>query len=198
MILFHQEVFSQAEYGIKAGTNFTNISLRAKEALSLENDVRLSYHIGVFGNLALNNKISASADLLYSNKGYATQRASGEEVNIYFHYINLPLLLNYALTQDLKFGLGPEFGYLLSARSKYNEQSMDVGILYKNKFDIGLDAAVDFSASEFLHVGLRYNYGLSSVWGNDIQITDQQGYLVDTRIQNRVLQIYIGYILKKN
>ncbi len=200
-IFLYQAAFSQMAFGVKAGANLTNIGLTNidEDEFSFERDIRLSYHLGVFSSLDFTKKTAVVAEILYSSKGFSTTGNSADKTKINFHYIALPVLLNYKIKDRLNFEVGPELDYLVSARSKHDGQSADIGFIYRKKFDLGLDAGLKYSVDEKVNLGIRYNYGLLSVWGNDIIVTNEQGYIVDSnpKIQNRVIQASIVYILNK-
>ena len=183
--------FSQVEFGVKAGANLATVSVTELPDNSFNPEMKAAYHFGFFANSQVNEKISLTTDLLYSNKGLNNYKA-----NFKFHYINVPILINYAISDNLKIGLGPEVGILMSAYFKLNDDNFDVSTFYNNKIDVGLDVGVEYSINEIFTAGVRYNYGLSNVLG-DSQFTDiVTGNPYDSKIRNRVIQIYIGKLFK--
>ena len=107
---------------------------------------------------------------------------------------------NYTIVENLKIGLGPELGYLMAAKAKLGGNSNDVDFAYDKKLELGIDANLEYQPFAFLTTGLRYNYGLTNVFSKDVQITDAQGNPSDVnpKLHNRVLQVYVGYIINWN
>ena len=185
--------YSQVAFGVKAGANLATVSDPELPDNSFDPIIKAAYHFGFFTNSQMNGKLSLTTDLLYSNKGL-----NNNEANFRFHYVNVPVLLNYAILDNLNISLGPEFGVLLSANFKLNDDKFDVSPYYNNRFDVGLDIGLAYSFNNMLNAGVRYNYGLSNVLG-DSQFTDTvTGTSYDSSVKNRVIQLYIGYVVTRN
>lgn len=173
----------QTELGIKGGMNLSDIVMTnyidpdVESALAL----KIGFHAGVYVSGVLSERIGMSGELLYSDKGVKGLS------NIHLHYITIPLLVQYRLTDHLVGELGPEPGYLFAARSNRGS----VSNTYNNKFDVSLDAGLRFNAGKWL-VTLRYCAGVFSVRNlepSSIPAKDRVKY------QNRVLQLSMGYKL---
>ncbi len=175
--------FAQTEYGIKAGLNISDVVMTNYVNPDMESalDLKLGIHGGVYVKGMLNERMGMAAELLYSDKG-----VKGIS-NIHLHYITVPLVLYYQLTDHIFGELGPEPGYLFSTSSAYGS----VSNTYNNKFDLSLDGGVLFNAGKFVFE-IRYGAGLFSV-------REPAAYtsMVKDRIkyQNRVLQLSLGYTL---
>ena len=132
--------------------------------------------------LGLDDRIGMAAELLYSNKG-----VKGFS-NINLHYITLPLLAQYKLTDRLSAELGPELGYMFSAESAFG----NVANTYTNKFDLAIDGGFRLNSPRLIF-GIRYCAGIFSV-REPQESAATPGEKI--KYQNRVLQISIGYKLK--
>jgi hypothetical protein len=177
---------AQFKYGMKAGLNLSDIVINNYINPDAESDfdIKAGFHGGIFATGDFNEKLGSSIELLYSNKGV---KAIG---NVNLHYINLPLLVLYRISDKFILELGPEIGYLFAAKSQYG----DVSNIWNNKLDIGLDGGAQFVLSKHLRLGLRYNAGFSSV----IDISDDSNSTTPgepIKYQNRVLQAYVSYTL---
>lgn len=181
MIIFNS--YSQIAYGIKGGLNISDVVINNYINPDAESDfdLKLGLHAGLFASTSVTEKFSFLSEILYSNKGVKAITP----VNL--HYINVPLLGRYMITEDLLVEVGPELGYLFSARSKYG----DVSNTWDNKLDLGLDAGIQYEFSGTIAVGLRYYAGFSSVI--DIRERDANNSSGETiKYQNRVLQISVA------
>lgn len=194
-------VKAQTQLGIKAGVNYVNnVIVNSPDDSNQDNQYRLGYHAGVFGRIMLTNKLFLRPELLFSNKGYKSDgqpdaQPSGE-ARLHLNYINLPLLVGYEIVDNLTFSLGPELGYLVSAKSKFATETIDVKNAWDNDFDFGLSTGVNYSISEKLAIEIRYTHGLSSVIDN-VMITDENGEPTDhnMKFQNRAFQLSVSYRL---
>src|SRR5690606_12162332 len=107
-------------FGAKAGANF------AKLASNEDADARFlpALHAGFFANAAFTDKLSFQPELLYSAQGtkLANNLDNSDEENrrMLVNYVQVPLLLQYALTEKLSVQAGPQIGILLNAKRKWD------------------------------------------------------------------------------
>ena len=184
VLLFPGIAEAQTEFGIKGGMNISDIVMTNYVNPDVESDLglKLGIHGGIFISSIVNDQIGMAAELLYSNKGVKAIS------NINLHYMTLPLLVQYQLTDRILAEAGPELGYLFSAQSKHG----NVSSTYNNKFDLALDAGLCFNSAKLMF-GLRYCVGLFSV-REPMEYTGNSGDET-IKYQNRVLQLSVGYKL---
>lgn len=177
---------AQTEYGIKAGLNISDIVMTNYINPDVESDLGLKFgpHVGVFMTGTVNERVGLAGELLYSSKGV---NANG---NINLHYIAMPLLVEYGLSERIFGQIGPEFAYMFSATSEFGNAANT----YSNKFDLGLDAGFRFAARRF-DFGIRYCVGMFSV-REPIEFNTTSGN-EKIKYQNRVLQVSVGFKLSK-
>ena len=194
-----QSLKAQAQFGVKAGMNYvSNALVNAPDGSSENNKYRLGYHAGMFGNFGLKSKLSLRPELLFSNKG--TDFGGKDNQVLHLIYINLPLLASYHISKDLIITLGPELGYLLSAKVKSDSETRDVSSFHKNEFDFGLSLGLGYAFVEKLMLEVRYTHGFSSTIGDvDLALTDENGEpigIASPKSQNRAFQLSVAYRLK--
>jgi hypothetical protein len=170
----------QKELGIKAGLNISDVVMTNYVNPDFESDLRLKlgFHGGLYVAGAINDRVGVTGEFLYSDKGVRGLS------NIHLHYMTLPLLLQYQLTDHIEAEVGPEAGYLFLAHSKYG----NVSNTYNNKFDLALDGGLRFNAPRWFFV-VRYSAGLFSV--GDMGVAPVPGS-DRVKYQNRVLQFSFG------
>lgn len=180
-MIFPAVAFGQAEFGLKAGLNVSDVVMTNYIDRDVESDLtlKLGPHVGFFVNGMMHDRVGMAAELLYSNKG-----VKGIS-NIHLHYITLPLLFQYKLTDHIYAEVGPEPGYMFSARSGTG----NVSNTYSNKFDLALDVGFRLDTRKCLFA-LRYCAGFFSV-KEPLENSVFPGEKV--KYQNRVLQISFGY-----
>jgi hypothetical protein len=174
--------YSQLSYGIKGGLNLADVVINNLIDPYGESDFKMKAGLltGVFVELDLENRFTLSSELLYSVKGVKTV-----DTNIHFHYIALPILAAYKITDAFRLEAGIELGYLISATSRYG----NVNAVWDNKTDLGLDAGLRYHINKIV-TGVRFNAGVSSVIRNTNSVNGE-----NIRYQNRVLSFSVGYLL---
>jgi hypothetical protein len=183
-LLFTSACYAQTEFGIKAGLNLSDVVITNYINPDVESDlnIKTGLHAGFYLNGMANEQFGLAAELLYSNKGFQANN------KIHLHYITLPLLVQYKLSETIFAEIGPEPGYLFAARSSNGNESN----IYNNKFDLALVAGFRLNTPRMLF-GIRYCAGLFSVR----ETLDNNLFTGGEKIkyQNRVLQFSIGYKL---
>ena len=165
-------------YGVKSGLNLSDIVLANFINNDVESDYRMKFgfHAGIYCSADLIEQFFLDTELIFSNKG----TKAGERINLY--YITIPFLLRYALSDQFSVALGPEFGYLIAARSPLG----DVSNTWNNKLDFGVDLDARYRLAERLQIGARYNAGFSSVIDTRSSSSSNPGETI--KYQNRTLQ----------
>ena len=132
-LLFINCCYGQIRIGLKAGGNLANLDDfdQTKMKLGLSAGPVLQIHLG--------QTLFAQTELLYSIKGAkAEQTQTGSDVSLNLNYITLPILLAYKASPNFALKLGPELGYLLSAKSSVDGNTTDISKFYED-FDFGAD-----------------------------------------------------------
>jgi hypothetical protein len=180
----------QIRYGIKGGLNLSDIAIvnYINPDAESQYNIKAGWHGGIFSAVDLNERFSLAAELLYSGKGVK----AADRINL--HYITLPFLTQYKVTEKVLAEFGPEIGYLFSARSRLG----DVSNTWNNKLDLGLDAGFQINLSSSVFFGMRFNAGISSVINHiDESATNYVSNGENIKYQNRVLQLFFGYLINE-
>jgi hypothetical protein len=167
-------------FGIKAGANFAN--LKASSGDDDESmDMKIGFHVGGFVNIPIGETFAFQPELVYSAEG-AKESEDDDELKINLGYINVPLLLQYNASGFFA-ETGPQVGFLLSAKSKFDiggdETETDIKDELKGtafSWVVGLG----FKTQSGFGVGARYNLGLSNIVDTD---DDDAGKLKSNVIQ---------------
>ncbi|MBL7740608.1 MAG: PorT family protein [Chitinophagaceae bacterium] len=173
---------AQAQFGVKGGLNLANWG--GSDADDEDKKALLGPYFGVFYNIKASDMFSVQPELVYSMQGVRYEN-SGFEVKIPASYLNLTPLFRYNNPSGFFVGVGPQIGFLLSAKVKEDGED-DVDI----KDDLkGIDFSAALAAGYELKNGfgfyVRYNHGLS-------QIPDED----DVKVYNRVFQVGVRYAFK--
>ena len=164
---------AQVKYGAKAGLNIATLNGDVEGAKSL-----VGFHVGGFAQIPLAAKFTFQPEVVYSAQG---AKEDGGDGKINLGYINVPLMFKYAIAEKFNVEAGPQIGFLVSAKEKYNGNSDDIkDQLNSVDFSIGLGASYDFTQN--LSADVRYNAGVSNIAKES-----------DSKIRNGVFQIGLGY-----
>ncbi|HTL06641.1 MAG TPA: porin family protein [Chitinophagaceae bacterium] len=146
-------------FGIKGGLNIAN--LHVENAGSSTADAKASFHAGGLAHIHITKSFALQPELMYSNQGYKYE-LSNTTTRLNLHYLNLPVLAQFMVGQGFRIESGPQLGFLLAARQKTNNVSLDV----KNNFktvDFGWAFGLGYVTPSGFGVDARYNVGISSI-----------------------------------
>lgn len=161
------------QWGVKAGLNLATTTNTSNAKF------RAGINAGVFGEYVISDYVGVQAELLYSMQGTKSKtEAAGVTVSstTKTDYINLPILAKLYILEGLSVDLGPQFGYMISAKVG----DADVYDNVDKKFDVSFAMGASYKLPLGLDVFARYNLGLTKIFeGSDSK--------------NSVIQIGVGY-----
>ena len=163
-------------FGIKAGTNISNISGR-----SFEGGFQWGFSGGAFAELKVSKKWGLQSELMFN--AIKAQTAGNFNLiylegvpnrSISLNYLSLPVLLTYKPIPLLSFQAGPQFGLLMNTSQNI---MVNGGKTFKTG-DFSLIAGVQLDLDKF-KTGIRYVYGLTNInHSEDIDPWKIQGFQV--------------------
>lgn len=190
LMMIAVQSFGQAQFalGLKGGLNFAKFDVDDAGG-SLKS--KTGFHGGAFALIKL-TKIGIQPELIYSQQG-SKFKFDGQDLEANFSYVNIPVMLKFYLVAGLNLQVGPQFGFLTSAKQDgYDEatqqlvRDQNVKSFYK-KSDVSLGLGAGWDLPFGLTVDARYNLGLS-------KIDDDAA---SAAAKNQVIQLSLGYKLIK-
>ena len=186
-MLHAQDNNVNTEFGVKGGLNMSNLYTDDAD----DENILYGFNAGVYATLPVSDFVAIQPELLFTTRGskleYNNALAQGN-VKLKLNYIELPLLVRVNITKNFNIHAGGYASYLVSAKSTGDgdfefENQYDTDDF--NKFDAGLAGGigVDFNP---LSVGLRYNYGLTTIVKDGDDSSDAK---------NSNLSLYLSYKL---
>lgn len=186
-MLHAQDNNVNTEFGVKGGLNMSNLYTDDAD----DENVLFGFNAGVYATLPVSDFIAIQPELLFTTRGseleYNNALAQGN-VKLKLNYIELPLLVRVNITKNFNIHAGGYASYMVSAKSTGDgdfefEDQYDTDDF--NKFDAGIAAGVgvDFNP---ISVGLRYNYGLTTIEKDGDDSSD---------LKNSNLSLYLSYKL---
>ncbi|KAF2518520.1 PorT family protein [Flavobacterium salilacus subsp. salilacus] len=165
----------EIKFGVKAGLNIADFGGDAETEGS-----RTGFHAGGLAEFKLTETFSIQPELLYSMQGAKGKDIlTGEEYDLKFDYINIPIMAKYYLMEGLSIEAGPQVGFLMSAKA----EDEDIKDSYKS-IDIALNGGVAYDLPMGLFFQARYSAGISDI--SDIEGSDD-------KITNNVISLSVGY-----
>lgn len=143
----------EMSFGIKGGLNISSIT----NVSGLNTSSLIGFHVGVFGEFMLGDEFAIQPELLYSTQGTRLDDGVSKE-DFKLGYINIPVMVKYYVADAFSLELGPQIGFLVSAKSG----GVDVKDLVE-KTDFGLNFGAGYDFVENMTLGIRYNLGLTKI-----------------------------------
>lgn len=203
LLLFAFTANAQIKYGLKAGVNFANITIKSS-GMSISPESQTSYHVTGFADIGISEKFSFQPGLSLQGKGYKMV-VSESDVTIKgtanVAYLEVPLngvLYLPAGKGDIFLGAGPYIAFGLFGKSTVDSNVPDFDIPDEDaKFGNSaadnvspIDFGLNFMAGYQLKSGLLFNAGYGLGLGNTIPKDARED---DSKQTNKVFSISIGY-----
>ncbi len=214
-VMMTQFAIGQAEFGVKAGMTFSDVSANGLNFNSnfLDPQMIVGPTAGLYSEVPLGTDFYFSPELNYTQKGFRIRESTemtvfgltipvGAEAVVRMHYIDAPLTLKYAIGLGNVRGYikaGPTLGYAVAGSVttrlksivdiKVAEINLDPQGKRYNALEVGgiVGAGVEIpTAHGKFFVDASFAHGFSNIY--DLPI-------VDLRVKNRALGVGIGYAL---
>ncbi|RRQ46268.1 PorT family protein [Chryseobacterium sp. SC28] len=169
---------AQTKFGLKAGGNLSSVSNTE------DNESKFGFYGGAFANMPLSASFNIQPELIYSGKGVSFDGAGDPRLNL--DYISVPVFFQYEATPQFYLEAGPEFSFLISAKTKYDGASVDVKDSI-NGFDLGIGLGAGYNFTASFGANIRYVAGVTDI------LKDNE----DDAYTNGVLQLGLTYTFQK-
>ena len=103
--------------GIKAGVNLYNVQNNNNTGY----DQKIGYNFGLLGHIHVGNQFAIQPEIVYSTQG-AKIGNSPYDLN----YINIPVMFQYMFDNGFRLQAGPQVGFLIAARSKNDNTTVNI------------------------------------------------------------------------
>jgi len=126
LFFISSSVFSQGfTFGIKAGANMGKIS-----GQSFKDEYNLGYHAGAFVTIG-GKKWAIQPEVLFNQVNTDTATSFNQITGfnnvskIQLHYLSIPILINYNISNILALQFGPQFGILIDKNKSLTQNGKD-------------------------------------------------------------------------
>jgi opacity protein-like surface antigen len=171
---------AQVSAGLKVGASFANVENAAK-GVKATSSSRTALALGGFVNFSVSEKFKIQPELLYQGMGGVF-----DGVTFKNQYVNIPILAQYAITQNFKIEAGPQFGILASSKSA----GEDIKDAYKTS-DFQLLFGASINVTDAIGIGARYGMSMSSIAAD----VDKAYNDINTSVKNKAFTVMLTYKL---
>jgi hypothetical protein len=168
-------------FGVKGGLNISTITNADVDGVNTKSLV--GFHVGFFGEFMISNKFAIQPEVLYSAQGTELE-FEGISGDLKLDYITIPVMAKYYVADAFSLELGPQIGFLVSAKAKSDGESEDVKDELKST-DVSLNFGLGYDITQNFMIGARYSLGLTRLQDELIPGEDES--------KNSVFQISVGY-----
>lgn len=193
----------ETRFGVKAGVNMAKFEVGKDDfspaSLAPDATSNTSFNAGVFVNIPMSDVIRFQPELLYSGQGSklsGTVLGTNYQQTANLRYLTLPLMFQAQTSSGFFVELGPQFGYLLSAKTQNdaagaNDDKTDIKD-YLDKFDFAVNGGIGYMTRIGLGINARYVYGLTNVL--DVKNNNSGStFYTSGELKNRVIQVGLFY-----
>lgn len=175
-------------FGVHGGLNLSNGDYElpnGSSSISFDTDSRVSFYVGGFAELSLNNSAhKLQTGLTYLGNGLKLSGGGGEST-LKISQINLPLLFKYSVAEGLYVNVGGYIGAIISAEDEFESGGVTETNSITEGFktiDLGLAVGAEYHITPNIFVEARYNFGL-------VDIIDDP----NESLKNRFFNFGLGY-----
>ena len=190
---------AQATFGIKGGVNFPSIMGDNINGIRY----RTSFNVGLVAEIETSPSTSVQPEIMYSGQGFHYNGGTFlgpdglitlAEDNYKFDYLNIPLVFKYYYSEGASFEVGPQVGFLLSAKTADGSEKGFVN-LKDNLTTASFDFIVGFGYKfdNGFNLNARYIGGLTNVWKGYVKNPPPGYWYYDYGKRNSVFQLTLGY-----
>ena len=149
---------AQAQFGATAGLNMANVSGDD----DMEGDMKMGMHVGVSASFELSDAMTLKTGALYSMKGMQ-ESLDGETLKFNLDYIEIPVNLSFAVSDQMSLMAGPYIGLLMSAKVMYDGDELFDLKDDMRAMDFGINIEAGFAVTEVISINAGYQMGLTSL-----------------------------------
>lgn len=126
LLFVSSSLFSQGlTFGIKAGANMGKI-----DGQSFKNEYSLGYHVGAFATIG-GKKWAIQPEVVFNQVNTDTATSFSDITGLHnvgkiqLHYLSIPIMVNYNISNILSLQFGPQFGILMDQNKNLVQNGKD-------------------------------------------------------------------------
>jgi opacity protein-like surface antigen len=153
-----------------------------------------TFHAGIaIKDLKISDKIGFQPEILYSMQGFKVASVG----NVGIHYLSVPLLVTFPVTEGLELQVGPQVSYMINSRVGVVNDLFSVTYngLFHN-LDAGAVAGVEYKVSDNISLGGRYYLGMTDV-NKDFSLGNNKNLSDYFQMRNTGVQAFVSFSFGK-
>jgi opacity protein-like surface antigen len=153
-----------------------------------------TFHAGIaIKDLKISDKIGFQPEILYSMQGFKVASVG----NVGIHYLSVPLLVTFPVTEGLELQVGPQVSYMVNSRVGVVNDLFSVTYngLFHN-LDAGAVAGVEYKVSDNISLGGRYYLGMTDV-NKDFSLGNNKNLSDYFQMRNTGVQAFVSFSFGK-
>lgn len=173
LLCLPEKTISQMKFGVKAGLNFANTSMKDYES-SYDTKGITAFHFGFLLNIPINDGLSIEPGLLYSQKG-AKRSEYLEDYKLTMNYLDVLVNLKYEfeVTDNINlFAMGGAYvGYGLNGKTYIESEGVNLNWEEDEikRIDLGVNIGAGVKYGQ-VQLSLEYKIGLQNI-SSDEELT---------------------------
>lgn len=164
-IIFAATLFSlfsvkaqSVHFGIKGGMNASSVN---SSPANSDMKTKIGFNVGLLAHIHTSSPVWAiQPEIYYSDEGAKSKSNSSASLNLGF--INVPVLAQYMFDNGFRIEAGPQIGFLMNAKSKSGNVTVDVKDNFK-KTNFSIPVGLGYLTTSGLGFDARYNFGISNL-----------------------------------
>jgi hypothetical protein len=210
LMFFTSQVYSQT-IGVNSGIIASNLYVttkgQAQENWLNNYKLKIGYSLGITLIFKLpKESLSIETGVTYANLGSKynllddISLQQGSLLNnldqvLKLHYILLPVLLRYKLSENFNLKIGPQFGYLFDSKTKsFTELASGDGFIAEKKVDFGINIGMGYTLNSKFDISLNLYNGFGKVEKRGCIGCSEKS---EANSKNRYIGLSINYILRE-
>jgi len=141
-------------FGVKAGANLSSWNGDDVEGVKS----KIGFHAGGIVNIPVSSMFSVQPEVLFSLEGAKSE--DDDDIKDNLSYVNIPVMLQYNNASGFYAELGPQIGFLVSAKSEPGGTDIKE-YLKSTNFSVAFGAG--YKTKSGFGFGARYALGLGSI-----------------------------------
>lgn len=176
----------EVKFGAKVGGNLSSLkatNFSGENDISIKFGANVGFQAGGFAEIKVADKFNVQPEVLFSYESYKFPIEGDANFNL--SYINVPVMAKYYASEKISLQVGPQIGFLVGAKAKFEGESEDVkDMLETVNFGVNFGLGYDFTKECF--VDFRYNLGLSN-------ISKEEFVGEDSKLKTSGFSLAVGY-----
>jgi len=183
---------SGPRFGIKAGMNVSSLT---DDAGLEDQGSKIGFNAGVFANIPVAESFSIQPEVIYTQYGDKyDQVVLGNRYSRARHldYVAVPVMFQYNFVPNFYLEAGPEFGFMVSAKNKFKNETNNNTISetgdYKdslNTFNFGIGIGAGYYFTDNIGITARYIAGVTDIYKDRVGDPDA--------VRNNTFQVGLAF-----